>query len=676
MNMDIKTSKTQIFSKPKQKSSFIHNLLLVTTLAVIGLVITNIYLAEGQKNQDFVLGANTFQLIQADWSGGTGAGTASNYLTATDINDDTAGKITISTKEDWCDNDSCDNNWQKRKTLTISNSGSGQTDYQVKISIPFTEGMKSNFADLRFTSSSGQNLDFWLQSKTDSTTATIWIKVNTLDAGDNEIFMYYDNDNAVSTSNGENTFLFFDDFNNDTIDASKWIETDNVNNEITASGGTLNFTRLSNDNWTKGMRTVNSFDRTSNLSFDFDYIWTVNNSAYDAIMAGWHDNSTGVSYTNMVYATYNNGSGSATTIPVYIYEDGTRRNGVSGNWILSTQYQVQVKTKATGAIYEKSSDDGTTWETNYSSSYSSESNLHAGWAFYSGTHKYDNARIRKWMTIEPTVTFGEEEFQYNTEATLVSNIFEVNEENDTQWDNLVYTTSDEVGVKVKVRTGIDIDMSNSVPFVGCTEIANNTDISDSICAIDGHKFIQYKVILTGDGTSTPEFSNIIINGSAVPPEATPTPTATPHPTYIYVTPSATPISTPENIPTIGISDIPDESSLGIADQSTTPSITTIPTKQDANNSTNKQLVKYQTYLAVAGVAGVFLIINTFLTTYRYKAAIDILHNDYGVSPDEEQIEETMKQSGLTTYQHKAVTYILMAFMATMLLVASKVFSGI
>ena len=110
--------------------------------------------------------------------------------------------------------------YAKRQPITI-NSASALTDYQVKLIVAYDTDMQPDFDDLRFTSSDQTTeLSYWLESKTDSTTATIWVKIPSLASGDNTIYMYYANASATTASNGDNTFVFFDDFENGNL--SKW----------------------------------------------------------------------------------------------------------------------------------------------------------------------------------------------------------------------------------------------------------------------------------------------------------------------------------------------------------------------------------------------------------------------------------------------------------------------
>ena len=112
--------------------------------------------------------------------------------------------------------------YAKRQPITI-NSASALTDYQVKLTIAYDSDMQPDFDDLRFASSDGTTeLSYWLESKTDSTTATIWVKIPSLASGDNTIYMYYANASATTASNGDNTFEFFDDFSGASISTTKW----------------------------------------------------------------------------------------------------------------------------------------------------------------------------------------------------------------------------------------------------------------------------------------------------------------------------------------------------------------------------------------------------------------------------------------------------------------------
>jgi len=139
--------------------------------------------------------------------------------------------------------------WNYRKKITLSNSGgSALTDYQVKFTVNRSTGTDSGFTtyvgtkcdstykDIRFTKSDGTTLlNYWIESS-NSSTATIWVKVDSIPAsGTADIFLYYGNSSATAVSNGVNTFITFDDFEDGTI--TNWSATGLAS--YTETGGQL-----------------------------------------------------------------------------------------------------------------------------------------------------------------------------------------------------------------------------------------------------------------------------------------------------------------------------------------------------------------------------------------------------------------------------------------------------
>ena len=105
--------------------------------------------------------------------------------------------------------------WTERKTIAVTGSAAAQTNYPVKLTLPYAAGMKADFSDLRFTDSSGTLLlNYWIETETDNSTAVVWVKAPSVPIAPNTaaIYAYYGNPAAVSLSNGDTTFTFFDTF--------------------------------------------------------------------------------------------------------------------------------------------------------------------------------------------------------------------------------------------------------------------------------------------------------------------------------------------------------------------------------------------------------------------------------------------------------------------------------
>ncbi len=138
--------------------------------------------------------------------------------------------------------------WDFRKSHTIDGSTStAGTDYQIQIITQYGVGAddvntvylnnkaKADFSDIRFVDADQvTQLSYWLEQKTDGQTATFWVKIpKNLTSQIQTIYIYYGNSLASTNSNGEATFIFFDDFSGD---LSKWTKEINTNHIYIDSG--------------------------------------------------------------------------------------------------------------------------------------------------------------------------------------------------------------------------------------------------------------------------------------------------------------------------------------------------------------------------------------------------------------------------------------------------------
>ena len=130
-------------------------------------------------------------------------------------------------------------NYSRRIPITITNSsGEVLTDYQMSFNVTYDSDMKSDFSDLAFIASDGSTaLSYWIESYSSSTSAVVWVKVNSLTTGANTIYMYYKNPSAVTASNPDSTFILYDDFLGSSVDTSKWNVMQQNGGTFTVSGG-------------------------------------------------------------------------------------------------------------------------------------------------------------------------------------------------------------------------------------------------------------------------------------------------------------------------------------------------------------------------------------------------------------------------------------------------------
>ncbi len=160
--------------------------------------------------------------------------------------------------------------WNYKKQHIISALPGAGTNYQVKMIVNYGSGTdvdekvychsgcQIDFDDIRFTDSDGITLlDFWRENYTESVNATFWVEIaDSLDY-DVTIFMYYGNSMCSTISNGTATFVFFDDFNDGSIDTDlwnaygPWTEGSGVASfSISGTGGTASLPSLcTDDSW-------------------------------------------------------------------------------------------------------------------------------------------------------------------------------------------------------------------------------------------------------------------------------------------------------------------------------------------------------------------------------------------------------------------------------------------
>lgn len=136
--------------------------------------------------------------------------------------------------------------WAYCKSCSVTGSGGAGTNYVIgikcykgagtdgtevvngitmgKVYLP-TAHVRDDFGDVRFSVSlSGVELSFWQDPNllVSGTSSVFWVKVSSDLGSDQTIYIYYGNSGQTTDSNGNNTFLLFDDFTGATLDGAKW----------------------------------------------------------------------------------------------------------------------------------------------------------------------------------------------------------------------------------------------------------------------------------------------------------------------------------------------------------------------------------------------------------------------------------------------------------------------
>ena len=121
--------------------------------------------------------------------------------------------------------------WMYSKDAVINQTPNAGTDYQVRFTLKYGVGTdsgetvymagkcKADYGDVRFFEGTDE-LDYWMEPIYGNSDGVFWVELKgNLDIGPSVVTIRYGNPSATTTANGENTFVFFDDF---TGDLSKW----------------------------------------------------------------------------------------------------------------------------------------------------------------------------------------------------------------------------------------------------------------------------------------------------------------------------------------------------------------------------------------------------------------------------------------------------------------------
>ncbi len=150
-----------------------------------------------------------------------------------------------------------DGSWEKRKDITMTNSIDAQ-NFVVEYNLTWETGMNSNFSDIRFVNASeNEELPFTIWGKKDGSWAYGFVRMNLTSSGI-QGYLYFNNPSASYGGNNYTVFDFYDDFNGNALDASRW----NVSTSVTVSSG--------NARWNANpSRAVSSKDFPQNTTIEF-----------------------------------------------------------------------------------------------------------------------------------------------------------------------------------------------------------------------------------------------------------------------------------------------------------------------------------------------------------------------------------------------------------------------
>jgi len=397
-----------------------HRLLMV--LLLVGLIAgqagigTTAYFTDAELNAD-----NTFLAwVSSQWvqttQGDFQAGVLDNVDTSSSPGDVKLEIVlqepttSVGSEESWYFT-----SWSCRAPVTVSNPGSGLTDYQVRVDVNYDVDMQPDFDDIRFVDSDDSSeLSHWRESYTASTSAIFWVKVPSIPSSGKTIYMYYGNDAASSASDGDATFAFFDDFEDG--DISDWSQYGSGIVQIANNGGNYVLLKTADNDPSGGYSLFNS-----GVLSNFEAVFRtkrINENGGAQNRYGIEDGS---------FNGYGPRMADFNSLPSIFAIEG--RTGGVGSALASkstSAYQwntwMTVKFRRYGNIleFELYDSSGSLVESisTSDSSYNSFDRfvVHGGWEFYT-----DDIRVRKYADPEPTTSVGSEDGWSRRVPVTISN---------------------------------------------------------------------------------------------------------------------------------------------------------------------------------------------------------------------------------------------------------------
>jgi hypothetical protein len=294
-----------------------------------------------------------------------------------------------------------------RKSHVINPASGAGTNYQVKITAHYGSGTDSggdvylnshcrtDFGDVRFTGSDGVTLlSYWIQEKVDGDHATVWVKVaDDLSTNAVTIYIYYGNATATTTSNGDNTFIFFDDFVGTSLDTSKW-QANAGKGSITVANSEVRIYSAASTGVDPAIQALSGIDPL-NKKFEckmrFASLPTGRQYGFNARSNSYYFFWLAMSPDTYDYYIAGTGSGYWEVV----------------TWAANTNYICRSAHKSTGSVYER---DSSSWTTTYTFASGTLLKILLGFYIYAYNDSTSNSVdmyidwvfVRKWVDPEPS----------------------------------------------------------------------------------------------------------------------------------------------------------------------------------------------------------------------------------------------------------------------------------
>lgn len=434
--------------------------------------------------------------------------TASNFF---------SGAVTLPNTEETTTSPTLGANWPYRETVTISNSGSALTNYQVKLEIDpghagFWSHVQNDGDDIRVVDANNTTVlsHCLTEFSYANQTAMVWVKVPSIPAGTKSIYLYYGNAAASSTSSGSDTFLFYDDFSGASLDTGKW---QGSTGSVVVSGGEARiagngvaiYSKTDLGQNTRAATRFRSTNSTGNLDAGIGLCMQAATTGYLAVIDAYNARYSGLVAPGwQTYKAYFNQSIASTT-PYLEIRKLDSGNGFSAYW------------KDVGTI---SSSDSS-----YTSGYAGIFNDNDS----SGNYAYhDYFLVAKYVNDDPVVSFAFAPqandyaitgIYYTTNPTIQPILGVFYNDNLSEFQETATKTSSEIKYQCS-NNGYEWYWWNGSIWAavtgGYSEANTATEVNAHLAEFmseiaSSGEFIYRAYLHSNSGTTTPYLDNIAIN---------------------------------------------------------------------------------------------------------------------------------------------------------------------
>jgi len=310
----------------------------------------------------------------------------------------------------------CMTAWKYEIPIIITNTTFAKlNDYQVKLTVNTSSAisagkMSSTGDDIRFADSATcTNIPYWIESGINTSSTVIWIKLPVLPASSSKVIkMLYGNSSAAAASNGDSTFLIFDNFSGSKLDSTKW-NTYGTNSTYSTSNGILTLVAGANSNIGSRIfvssKTLNSpiivEANITSINGYYTHLGTLNASGFSGYTLFYADNSAGSNAGMHTGQSYSNGPSFSTNFISSNSNPGT----VKGIW--STTWS---STSSLSGSWPGGAFSNTVSGFNLNSTVQLTFGL--DWTSIASV-SFDWVRAREYAASEPTIQMGTEVHNHN-----------------------------------------------------------------------------------------------------------------------------------------------------------------------------------------------------------------------------------------------------------------------